>query len=58
MDYTVDELKVFADALSIKLLALRSAQYWKTDEETADRIMWLEALYGKVNEDIKKKEFT
>lgn len=55
-DYTAEELREFLDGISLSLLSLRSAQYWKYDEKVADRIMWLESLYKKVKYDIKSKE--
>lgn len=54
-NYSVEELKEFADGISMKLCSLRSAQHWKYDEETANRIIWLDRLYDKIKDDIEHK---
>lgn len=56
LDYTVEELKQFADGISLSLCSLKSSQHWNYRKETADKIMWLEHLYGKVKDDIHRKE--
>lgn len=56
LDYTVEELEQFANGISLRLCSLKSAQHWRHSEETADKIMWLEHLYGKVKDDIHRKE--
>lgn len=50
--YTKEELEVFAQGISLRLLSLKSAQRWKYDEKTAEEIRFLEELYDKVKGDI------
>ncbi len=50
--YTADELREFADGISLSLCSKKSAQHWSYDEETAEQIRWLECLHSKVMTDI------
>lgn len=50
--YTEEELRQFADGISLSLCSKRSAQHWKYDEKTAEQIRWLECLHSKVMTDI------
>ena len=50
--YTKEELEVFAQGISIKLLSLKSAQRWKYNKKTAEEIRFLEELHDKVKRDI------
>ena len=50
--YTADELRVFADGISLSLCSKKSAQHWSYDEKTAEQIRWLECLHSKVKTDI------
>ena len=51
--FTNEELSAMAHGISIKLLSLRSAQVWKSDEKTADEILFLERLYMKIERNLK-----
>lgn len=47
-NFEMTELKVIAEMISIRLLSLRSAQYWRFDPKTAEKIINLEKLEDKV----------
>ena len=51
--YTKEELRVFANGISLSLLSKRSAQHWRYDKDTATEIEFLERLYDKVSADMK-----
>lgn len=55
-DYTVEELKQFKDEISMRLCSLKSAQHWTYKADTAEKIIWLEALCEKIEKDIKNKD--
>ena len=42
------DLKVIAEMISIRLLSLRSAQYWRFDPKIAEKIINLEKLERKI----------
>lgn len=54
--YTNEELEVFRQGISIRLLSLRSAQNWRYDEDTAEEIRFLEGLYEKCGTDMRGEE--
>lgn len=47
-EFTKREYEQFLHGISLSLLSKRSAQYWGYEEETAQKIRWLEALEQKV----------
>lgn len=51
--FTKEELLAMAHGISLKLLSLRSAQAWKSDEKTADEILFLERLYRKIERNLE-----
>ena len=47
-EFTKREYEQFLHGISLSLLSKRSAQHWGYEEETAQKIRWLEALEQKV----------
>ena len=52
-EFTKREYEQFLHGISLSLLSKRSAQHWKYEEETAQKIRWLEALEQKVRAKMK-----
>ena len=52
-EFTKREYEQFLHGISLTLLSKRSAQHWKYEEETAQKIRWLEALEQKVRAKMK-----
>ena len=52
-EFTKREYEQFLHGISLSLLSKRSAQHWRYEEETAQKIRWLEALEQKVRAKMK-----
>ena len=52
-EFTKREYEQFLHGISLSLLSKRSAQHWGYEEETAQKIRWLEALEQKVRAKMK-----